>query len=101
MEAVILVFILFFIIMFFKRFTSFVYGVAMIDILLRILDFVRYNINVKEISSFISNYFPSSILSIINRHSSGIINDILSWAFIAIMALFLYYTVKVFMRRKK
>lgn len=101
MELVILVALLGLVIMFFRRFSSFVYSVAIIDILLRILEYIKYNIGNRDIMMFIDKYFPSSILKVINKYSTGIINDILSWAYIAIMVVFLYYTIRVFIKKKK
>lgn len=101
MEVIILITLLALTIIIFRKFSSFVYGVAIIDILLRILDFIKYNINIKEVTLFIDKYFPSSVLSVINKYSSGTINDILAWAYVIIMSIFLFYTIRTFIKKKK
>lgn len=101
MELVVIITILALVIMFFRRFSNFIYAVAIIDIFLRILEYIKYNIGIRDVMVFIDKYFPSSVLAVINKYSSGIINDILAWAYIIIMVIFLYYTVRVFIKKKK
>lgn len=101
MEVIILIILLALVIIVFRKFSSFVYGVAIIDIALRILEFIKYNINIKEVMTFINKYCPSSVLSVINKNTSGTINDILAWAYVAIMSIFLFYTIKTFIKKKK
>ena len=44
--------------MFFKRFSSFVFLIAIIDIFLRILTFIKNNIGLKDVAYLIGKYFP-------------------------------------------
>lgn len=101
MELVVIIVILGLVIMFFRRFSNFIYAVAIIDIFLRIMEYIKYNIGIRDVMLFIDKYFPSSVLSVINKYSSGIINDILAWAYVVIMVIFLYYTIRVFIKKKK
>ena len=55
----------------------------------------------KEIRTFIDTYIPASIPSVINHYTTGIFNTVLIWVYIVIMAVFLYYIVRVFVKRKK
>ena len=54
---------------FFRRVDSSVYFIASLDIFFRILTFIKNNLGVGEISSFISKYFPESIPSIIYKYT--------------------------------
>ncbi len=100
-DVIVLLVLIFIVIMFFKRFSSFVFFMAIIDIFLRILAFIKHNINLKDVSSIIDKYLPESISDIINKYSSGIINTVLQWAFVVIMIIFLSYIVKIFFKKKK
>ena len=77
------------------------FGFGMIDILFRILNLINGFIPIKEIKNFINTYIPASIPSVINHYTTGIFNTVLIWVYIVIMAVFLYYIVRVFVKRKK
>lgn len=88
------------VIVFFRRFSSFVYAFAIIDIFLRILTFIKYN-TVPELKSLIGKYFPESIQAVIGRYSSGIFYTILMWIYVIIFIIFLFYITNYFIRKKK
>ena len=100
-DLIVLIIIILAVIMFFKRFDSFVYAIAIVDIFLRILSFIKNNIGLKDVSNLISKYLPDNIFTIINKYSSGLINTILKWAFVIIMVIFLSYVIKIFIKKKK
>ena len=102
-DLIILALIILIVVMFFKRFSSFVFLMAIIEIFLRILAFIKYNIGLKDVSALIGKYFPESILNIIDKYTGnwGIFNDIFRWCFVIIMMIFLSYIVKIFLNKKK
>lgn len=100
-DVIILVLILLFVIICFKRFSNFVYAVAIIDIALRILSFIRLNIGVPEISNFIAKYFSSNIPTIINKYTNGILSTIIIWIYVVIFIIFEFYIIRSFIKRKK
>ena len=62
MDVVIVMAILGCIVFFFKRtFSGFVYAIGAIDILFRLLDFLKVKLLSSQISAFISDYLPASI----------------------------------------
>ena len=91
------------VIMFFKRFSSFVFFVAIVDIFLRILAFIKNNIGLKDISKVIGKYLPESVIAIIEKYtySMPVICSILKWCFVFIMSAFLIYIIKIFIKKKK
>lgn len=99
-DLVVLAVILVIVIFFFKKFSSFVYSIAIIDIFLRILTFLKYN-TVPELKSLIGKYFPESIPAIISKYSNGIFYTILMWAYVIIFAIFLGYITIYFINKKK
>ena len=100
-DLVVLIVLLVFVIIYSKMFQTYMFGFGMIDILFRILNLINGFIPIKEIKNFINTYIPASIPSVINHYTTGIFNTVLIWVYIVIMAVFLYYIVRVFVKRKK
>lgn len=84
-----------------KRFQTYIFGFGMIDILFRILNIINGFIPIKEVRTFINTYIPESVPSVINKYTNGIFNTVLIWIYVLIMAIFLYFIVKLFVKRKK
>lgn len=101
MDALIIILILLFVIISYKRFSKFTYAIAIIDIFLRILNFLKLNLGIVEIRNFISRYFSSDIPAIICKYTNGILSDILIWAYVIIFTFFLFYIIRAFIRNKK
>ena len=100
-DLVVLVVLILIVIMYFRRFSSFVYFIAIVDIFLRILTFIKNNIGLPDLAAVIDNYIPESILSIVSNYVDGIIFTIIAWFYILIMAIFLFYNTKFFIKKKK
>ena len=102
-DLIVLVVGLILVIMFFRRFSSFVFFMAIVEIFLRILTFIKKNISLKDVSNIIDKYIPESIFSIIDNYTSQIptLCIILKWCFVIIMAIFLGYIVKIIISKKK
>ncbi len=100
-DLVVLIILMIVVVMFFKRFSSFVFFVAIFDILLRILTFIKNNIGLPDVSALIGKYIPTGILGIIGKYTSGALESILSWAYVIIMSIFLFYICKIFFKKKK
>lgn len=100
-DVIILIVLMLIVIMFFKRFSSFVFFMAIIDIFLRILTFIKYNIGLPDVAALIGKYIPESIIAIIDKYTSGLLETILEWAFVIIMMIFLSYITKIFINKKK
>lgn len=100
-DLIVLIVLMVVVIMFFKRFSSFVFFIAIFDIFLRILTFIKNNIGLKDVAGLIDKYIPSGILGIIDHYTSGAFQTILSWAYVLIMTIFLFYICKIFFKKKK
>lgn len=98
MDIVILLIIVLLIAVIFKRVSNTIIFLGLIDIFLRIINFIGNN-TTKEINSIINRYFPASIQAIIEKYSSGIVETILVWGYVALMGMFLYYVFKMLLRR--
>jgi len=101
MEAIIIILILLIVLFYYRRFGKFVYAFAIIDILLRILTFLKNNISASSFKTFISKYIPASYPALINKYTNGTINDILTWFYVGMFIIFEFYIIKAFIKNKK
>ena len=100
MDLVILIVLIGIVVFFFKKFSSFIYFLAIVDIFLRIMTFIKLQISNYEIYSFLNKYIPTSIPSIIDAYSSGILNTILIWLYVIAIIIFESYIIRTFFRKK-
>ena len=100
MDAIIFLILLIVVIFFFKKFSNTVFFVAIFDISLRILTFLRDNTFV-EVKRFLGKYVPENIPHIIGKYTDGTLCKVLIWLYVVIMATFLYYVIVIFIKKKK
>ena len=100
-DLIVLVILLLLVIYFFRRFDSFVYFIAIFDIFLRILTFIKYNIGLSDVAALIQKYIPESIISIINKYLTGLPATIVIWGYVVVMIIFEFYIIKYFWKKKK
>lgn len=91
------------VVMFFKRFSSFVFFIAIVEITLRILAFIKNNIGLGDVSKIIGKYLPENIFAIIDNYTGNIptLCIVLKWIFVGLMGVFLFYIIKIFIKKKK
>lgn len=101
MEAVIIILIILILVLLFKRtFSSAIYAIVIVDIFLRLVDFLRGYIKISgDVGSFF-NRIPSSLNAVIINSTSGIFEDILLWAIFIVYVIFLYYIITYFMKKR-
>ena len=101
MDLAILLILMALVIFFFKRFSSFIYFIAIVDIFLRILTFIKNN-SVPELHDLIQKYIPESIPGIIGNYVSEthIVYIIFVWIYVIIMGIFLFYITRTFFKKK-
>lgn len=98
MDIVIIFVILLIVALVFKRLDNTIIFFGIIDIFLRIVDFIGEN-TIRELNNFINKYLPSSIPAIIRSYSSGTLEIVLIWGYVILMALFLYYVFRMLLHR--
>lgn len=84
-----------------NKFQAYIIAIGTTDIILRILNFVKYNIGLKDIADIINKYLPGSIFEIIDKYTADSINILLKWAFVIIMIVFVSYMIKLFVKRRR
>lgn len=100
MQLIILLILLAIVIMIFRRFDSFVFAMAIIDIFLRIVAFIQTQVPDPEIASILERYFPDSVPAIVGIYASGIVFTIFMWIYVALYIAFEYYIIRSFIKRR-
>lgn len=100
MDGIVIIIILIVVGVYFRRVDKVVTGVAIIDIFLRLFNYIISNIQINGISEYIEKYLPSSIPSVISFYTTDIIYNILIWVYVICIAIFLGYTIRYFFIKK-
>lgn len=99
MEAIIIILVIVILVLLFKRtFSSVIYSIAIVDIFLRLVDFLRLNIGGQFANIF--KGIPASLNAVIGNYTDGVIATILLWALFAVYILFEYYIVSTFLKKR-
>lgn len=100
MELIIIFAFLILVLFVFKRFDSLVYFISILDIFLRIINFLKNNITSPEIQKFIGVYMPTSLPDVINKYTTGVFNEILIWAFVINFIVFEIYVIRTLLNKR-
>ena len=102
-DLIVLAALIIFVIFYGRRFQTYMFGFGMIDIVFRILNIIKGYILSKGIKKIINSYVPASIPDVINKYTKDLnmVNTALTLVYIIIMAIFLYYVIRIFIKRKK
>ena len=77
MDLIILIILIAIIVFFFKDFTAFVYSLGIIELFLRIVNFIANNIGKNDVAIWLNNTFPNSIFTILAKYSNGLLYTVL------------------------
>ncbi len=101
-DLIVLVVLIIAVIYFFRSFSSFVYLMCSIDILYRLLHFISSNVKVPELSALINKYIPNSVVDSLSNYvgTEGLLYTIVLWAMFILYCIFLFYVVRILVRRK-
>jgi len=85
----------------FRKLEGVVYSIAIADIFLRILTFIKQNITSQEMYTFLNDNVPLSIVNIIDKYTSGLLNECLIWGYVIVFVIFEFYIIKALLKKKK
>lgn len=100
-DLIVLIVFLVVVVCYSKKFQTYIFGFAATDIFFRILNFLKNNIPISGIKGELSKYVPKSIPSMIDKYTNSTINMLLMWAYVIVMIIFLYFIVKIFIKRRR
>ena len=84
----------------FRKFSKAVYAIAIIDIFLRLLGYISKNIGIPEFHKWVKSIFPTSIPGMLSQYMGGVLLIIFIWIYTVIMAIFLFYVVRTFLKKR-
>lgn len=84
----------------FRRFSKMVYAVAIIDIFLRLLNYISANIPINGFNKWVRTIFPESIPGLLDNYMNGIVLTIFIWIYVALMVVFLFYIIRAFVKKR-
>ena len=93
-DGIIILVLLGLVIFVFRKFSSFVYSVVIIDLFFRIVDYVLIKFKV-------DNILPKSIPAMMTKYINGTLYDFLEWVYVGIYAIFLGYIIIYFVNKRK
>ena len=100
MDAIIIIILLIVVGFYFRKFDKVVMAIGIVDIFLRLFNYLINNIQINGISEYIEKYLPASIPTIINNYTTDIVANILTWIYVICMGIFLFYCIRYFIRKK-
>ncbi|HHW69604.1 MAG TPA: hypothetical protein GX747_04625 [Tenericutes bacterium] len=100
MDILILILIISIVLIFHKRtFSGFIYTIIVIDLFLRIINFVKINLAKDEFYAIL-DHLPISIPNIIDKYTNGVLNTILIWLIAIAYIIFEYYSIRILIKKK-
>lgn len=84
----------------FRRFSKMVYAIAIIDIFLRLIHYISANIGIPGFNGWVTSIFPQSIPGLLDNYMNGVLLTVFVWIYVGFMVAFLFYTVRVFIRKR-
>ena len=81
-----------------RKLSKAVYGIAALDIFLRIVAFIAAHIGGGAISTFLGS-FPNSLLAVADKYTGVLVYLLLAWTFVILMIYFLIMTLGIFFKK--
>lgn len=100
LDLIVLLIVIIFGLIKYKRFSSYVYLFCFTDILFRVLTFINTNLHLGGIEKFVSTYIPESVYSVIVSYTSDIVETCLVWGYVGLFVIFLYYTLQILLKKR-
>ncbi|MBR4672492.1 MAG: hypothetical protein IKO78_04740 [Bacilli bacterium] len=97
-DLIIILILLILVVFIYRKFSSFIYSIVIIDLFFRIVDYV---ISRLPGMSELDNYLPDSIPGVMAKYTESTLYDILEWIYVGIYAIFLGYIIVYFIHKRK
>ncbi len=97
-DIIIILALLVLVVFFYRKFSSFIYSVVIIDLFLRIVAYIFSHVPGLD---KIDTHLPWNIPMMLDKYTDGILYDILEWIYVGIYAIFLVYIIIYFTHKRK
>lgn len=101
MDLIILLILILIIVLFFKDFKSVVYLLGILETFFRLIHKIASKLQIPGFTTFVKDYIPSSLSSVLAKYSNGLLFEVLEWGLIILFIFFLIYLIKYFIKKKK
>lgn len=98
MDIIVLLVLIILILLFFRDTSVIIYFIGTLDVLLKLIHYIKNLINIPEFNKFVQLYIPNGINGIIEKSTSGLLTIILKWGYIVLIIWFIYYLIKYILR---
>lgn len=100
MDLVIILILIAVVIFMFRNYHSVVYLLGSLEIFFRLIHYIGDHISFIKINPFVNKYIPTSLFNVISKHTSGPVEQIISWVLIIVFILLLIDLVKYLLNLK-
>ena len=100
MDLIIIILLILGVVIIYKDVKFVTYLIGILEIFFRLMHYIGDNIKFINLNPFINKYIPSSLFSIIEKYTSGVVCTIISWLLVAVLIMFLVYLVKYLIKKK-
>lgn len=100
-DLIVLLVLIVVVFIFFRKFSSIVYAIFIIDLILRAMTYIKWNINLLDIKNVIDKYIPESVPGIIGRYLKGLPYTIVMWIYIILLFIFIGYLIRTFIKKRR
>lgn len=100
-DLIILIILIAIVFIFFRKFSSIVYAIFIIDTVLRALTYIKWNISLMDIRNVIDKYIPENVPAILGRYLKGLPYTIVMWIYIILMFIFVGYLIRTFIKKRR
>ena len=84
----------------FRKFSKMVYAIGIIDIFLRLINYISTNIGIKGFRKWVRAIFPASLPDLLDNYMNGVVLTVFEWIYVGLMVIFLFYIIRAFLRKK-
>lgn len=100
-DLAILLIVVIAVILFFRKFSSFIYIMVSLDIIYRLLHFIANNVPVPDLAALIRKYIPTDMVGLFAKYigTGNIFYTIICWLMFAIYSVFLFYTLRILVKK--
>lgn len=100
MDLIVLLVLIIIVIFVFRDVKWFIYLLGIIELFLRLVNYIGNNIGLPGLADFVNDYLPGSIFEILGNYSTGLLYDVLVWLLVACFVGWLIYLIRYFFRKK-
>ncbi len=100
-DLIVFIVLLLIVFIFFRKFSSVVYAIFIVDLILRAFTYIKWNINLLDIKNVIDKYIPESVPAILGRYLDGIFYTIVIWIYIVLLFIFIGYLIRTFIKKRR